>query len=83
MTAVVRCKFAVNRVTDCRFEGYIQSTVRMGPVYSDDENSTNKKFWDSTPSGLLELTVTNNSLDRLVPGDEYYVDLIPAVKQGS
>lgn len=42
--------------------GYVEMrTVKMSPVYSQDKNSENGKFWDASPSGSLQLGTVNFS----------------------
>ena len=51
--------------------------VSMHPVYSDSEE--NKTFSDATPSGSVQLTVSNkNAWGFFVTGKEYYLDFTPA-----
>lgn len=54
-------------------------TVKLSPVYSSEEGTENKKFWDATPSGSMELGVINQEAwKHFVLGGEYYVDFVPA-----
>lgn len=72
---MVRAKFRVFGKVD---QGYCVK-VQMAPVYSDDPNSENKKFWDATPSGSLELYISNKPAADLFEQDkEYYVDFTKA-----
>ena len=41
---------------------------------SPNINPENKAFWDSTPSGTIELLISNEKAWTFVPGQEYYVD---------
>ena len=53
-------------------------TVVLHPVYSDDPNSENKKFWDASPSGEIRLGTVNPDAWRAFELDkEYYVDFTP------
>lgn len=53
--------------------------VKMLPVYSEDPNHENKKFWDATPSGDITMYITNPAaVDQFEAGKEYYVDFTPA-----
>lgn len=36
-------------------------TVILHPVYSDDPNSENKKFWEASPSGEIKLGTVNQA----------------------
>jgi hypothetical protein len=46
----------------------------MAPVFDDTEpGSENYRFTKATPSGRVELTVTNPAaLEQFQPGDEFY-----------
>lgn len=68
-----RCKFRCESVTD---HGTAKSVV-MHPVYSSDPNHENKKFWDASPGGKLDLTWINPNVG-FKPGQEYYLDITPA-----
>jgi hypothetical protein len=48
---------------------------RFNPVVGDSEE--NKKFFNSTPSGLLELQAVRDDLFEL--GKEYYLDFSPFI----
>lgn len=68
---MVRAKFYVNAITQ-----YAGGTVKveLWPVYSQDENHENKKFWDATPSGKIEMSIKGEAAQRFIVGQEYYVD---------
>lgn len=72
---MVRAKFRVNSLT--QYENAV--SVFLEPVYSDDPESENKKFWDYTPSGKIELQTTNlEAAKQFEVAKEYYVDFTPA-----
>ncbi len=49
-------------------------TLEFNPVYSSDPAHENKKFWDATPSGKIELGMVNQkAVDQFELGKEYYV----------
>lgn len=54
-------------------EPYILYSAVMTPVYSDNPESENKKFWDYTPSGRLEFGMIKEGLFQV--GKEYYLDI--------
>lgn len=54
------------------------TTWRFTPVYSMDPDSENKKFWDATPSGSLELGSTSLPDGHFVIGKSYYLDITEA-----
>jgi dihydrodipicolinate reductase len=68
----VRAKFKVNSVQENE-DGSKQ--VSMSPVTSGSEE--NKSFWEATPSGSIELYITNPdaSFDE---GSDYFVDFTKA-----
>ncbi len=71
----VRAKFVV---LDARNDGYSE-TVSMIPVYSTDPEHENKKFWDATPSGKLDLYIQNPAAFGIFhQGQEYYLDFTKA-----
>lgn len=49
------------------------------PVYSNVEGSENRKFWDSSPSGRIELGTVNPEAWKCFSLDkEYYIDFTEA-----
>ena len=69
-----RCKMHVDHVTD---SGY-QEKVEFVCEY-DASNPEDKAFAESTPSGMLEICVTNKALKgSWKPGDRVYIDITPA-----
>lgn len=79
--ATVRAKFAVTQVSRSLYQGgkMVAKTVHMTPVYSTDPEHENKKFWDATPNGKLEMTVANEDvLGVFDVGREFYIDFTPA-----
>lgn len=74
--ATVRAKCRVNSIT---LHTHGQTDVRMTPVYSQDPNHENKKFWDATPSGEIALNITKpEAAQAFEVGVEYYVDFTKA-----
>ena len=68
-----RCKFIVGSVTHFDEE---HRQIKMYPVAGGSEE--NRKFWEYTPSGLLDLSISNpNALKGITPGQEFYIDLTP------
>lgn len=78
MPTLIKAKVTVTDVIENDFgAGKYSEQVRMQPVYSDSEE--NKSYSDATPSGSIELTITNKSAwGFFVAGREYYVDFTPA-----
>jgi hypothetical protein len=71
---MVRAKFKV----DSKDTGE-SGLVVLNPVYSTDPNHENKSFWDATPSGKIELWISNpNAFKQFEAGKEYYVDFTQA-----
>lgn len=67
----VRAKFSVsNRLKD----DYGNQIIRLYAVW-DDGIEENKRFAQSTPSGMIELTITNPpAAEFFTPGKQIYVD---------
>lgn len=68
-----RCKFQVEKVTkySSSYEQVTLNTVHGG-------SAENERFAAATPSGKLEITVTNTAvIGKIIPGAYYYVDLVP------
>lgn len=55
-------------------------TIVLSPVYGNvDASEENKKFWQYTPSGRIELgTVNPTAWKQFELGKEYYIDFTPA-----
>lgn len=52
--------------------------VFLTPVYSADPLSENKAFWDATPSGSIDMYITNELAFGVFQGGScYYVEFIP------
>jgi hypothetical protein len=51
-------------------------SVRLNPVYAGQNASEeDKAFWDATPNGSIELTITNPAAaETFELGETYYVD---------
>jgi hypothetical protein len=81
MSSTKRCKFEVQSITN---QGEYTHAV-MVPVMCDKTGEynvpeENKRFWEATPCGMLELSVTNESFADVKEGDVFYLDLIPVDK---
>ncbi|GAB3303797.1 hypothetical protein [Hymenobacter tenuis] len=67
----VKAKFQVTTI-ETNENGYTQ--IGMAPVYSDDPNHENKKYWNATPAGTIFLGVSNEqAFAGYATGDEVYV----------
>jgi len=54
-------------------------TIKLRPVYSQDVNSENGKFYKQTPGGEISLsTVNEEAAAQFEVGKEMYVDFRPA-----
>lgn len=64
-----------------RVTGINGNNVRLDAVEGDTDE--NKNFWEATPSGTIELYITNEkALDQLEEGEEYYVNFNKARSKG-
>lgn len=75
---MVRAKFLVVSVEPNSADGETTSkTVRLRPVHND--SAENRAFWEATPAGHMEMTITNPlAFDQFLPGQSYYIDFTPA-----
>jgi len=75
----MRAKFYVETITrNARFAG---AEIILLPVGKDTQE--NRYFWQNTPGGKIDLTITNpQAVDSLELGKEYYVDFSPVVTDG-
>lgn len=74
----VRAKFKVQEVTRFAPAGTERSgrVVLTAVTSGSDENKT---FWKYTPSGRIEMQITNaDALNVFTEGDEFYVDFTNA-----
>lgn len=76
----VRAKFTVQSIErQLSYQGKEVHTVKMAPVYSNDPESENRKFWEASPSGSLQLGMVNaEAVNQFELGKEYYLDFTPA-----
>lgn len=73
----VRAKFKVT--TKAPAAGGVVGAIGLSPVYSTDPNHENKTFWDATPSGKVELYISNPVAFAQFDLDaEYYIDFTKA-----
>lgn len=74
---MTRCLFTVNDVLLRQdAEGQITSQiVKLNPSYVSDPGNPNHAFWKATPTGNLEMTITNPAVfGFFVPGRSYFLD---------
>lgn len=75
----VRAKFKVDAIEMSKSGVDTIGTVKLSPVYSNDPESENAKFFKWTPSGRIELgVIRQETLERFPLGHEFYVDFTPA-----
>lgn len=75
MAEQTRALFVVNEVLERKDKdgGTMGVVVRMTPSY---ETGTNKAFWEATPTGTLEMQITNPAVfDFFRPGRKYWLDV--------
>ena len=76
-----RCKMKLVSISGGHYNDSKGRSVTLVPVTSGSEE--NKKFFDATPSGKLELTISSTAaeslgLDAGKISSEFYVDITPA-----
>lgn len=72
-----RAKFKCNHVTN--FGEYENASLHA--VYAGDKNEEDNQFSKATPSGSLEITISNPAaIGFFKPGKDYYLDIseVPA-----
>lgn len=80
---MLRLKMVVNTVKRSADQsGDTQAEeITLSAVYSDKEGSANKQWSKWTPCGQMGFTVNNPAaFGKVLPGQFYYVDLIPTDK---
>lgn len=73
----MRCKMVATQISSNEYAHGKMHDVKLSAVYSEEEGSENKTYWEATPCGSLDLTNLKN-LPEIKVGKEYYVDLILA-----
>ena len=79
----VRAKFFVTAINHAATPGPDPyATIILMPVfgsYADGDNETNKSWSKYTPSGKIEMSVTNPAaIEQFEQGKAYFVDFTPA-----
>ena len=76
-----RAKFQVLDVLYREHEGVKNSIlVKMYAVQATNEE--NKSFWKYTPSGNIEMTISNpDTFELFKPGKEFYIDFTEVPKE--
>lgn len=71
----VRCKFRCDSVsTQLSYaNGPLLHSAAFSPVYSSEPNHENKRFWDATPNGSLQVGTIKEMPFEV--GKEYYLDI--------
>ena len=70
----MRAMFTVNDVLERKgADGSVMSQiVRLNPVYENNPDHPNYKFWKATPTGSMEMTINNPAaFDFFVSGRKY------------
>lgn len=47
-------------------------TIKLSPIYSNDPKSPNYSWSKATPSGAIDLTITNLEA-KFIPGNSYFI----------
>lgn len=78
----MRAKFQVQRVEPYHLKDGSQTSehVVLSPVFKDkDLEGENTKFWNATPSGQIDLYLSNpDAFGQLEKGKQFYVDFTAA-----
>lgn len=72
--ATMRGKFRVDSINKTEHA----EQLKLSAVYGNSTNAEDNTYSAATPSGTIEMTVTNKALwGTLKPGDRFYVDFVP------
>lgn len=74
----LRAKFQVEHVVDYGSYDKVHPNkkVKLNAVYSHDKNTEDNQFSAATPSGTLEMMISNpNATEFFKPGKKYYLDI--------
>lgn len=78
MSQKVRCKVACSYVNT---ESKESTSLVFSAVYSGSKE--NEEFFKYTPALSLQISCANNEATKMFkPGNEYYLDITPAEKEG-
>ena len=68
------------KCTDVKQTSNDSYAITLHPVYSEDPNSENAKFYSATPGGFISLQVVNTEAAKAFEVEkEYYVEFTPAL----
>lgn len=74
---MTRAKFKCVSITELEGKHF---NIVFSPVI--DNNPENKIFWEATPNGRLEIGwVSKEVAKQFIPGEEYFLDIIPTIPQ--
>lgn len=69
-------KFRCDGKSIQEYKGGVSRSVNFNPVYDSDPNSENGKFYQSTPSGRLELGGVSEAVyNAFEPGKHYFLTI--------
>ena len=74
---MTRCKMTCSQVTEFKDkdEKTVSVNVSLYPVYASDPESPNHAFWKATPSGRVDLYISNpEAFGAFESGKAYFVD---------
>lgn len=72
--ATMRGKFQVESINKTEHS----EQLKLRAVYGGGTNAEDNTYSAATPTGTIEMTVTNKALwGKLNPGDRFYVDFVP------
>jgi len=78
MRGILRAKMQVTAVLRSPWGNSRDENVQLSAVYSNDPNSENYEWSKATPSGTLQLLISNpGAQGKLKMGQQFYVDLVP------
>jgi len=81
---MTRALFTVNDVLERKDADGVPTAqiVKMNPSYVSNPDNPNHAFWKATPTGNLEMTISNPAVfGFFVPQRSYWLDFTPVEKE--
>lgn len=79
MDTIMRAKFQVSSVLPNPWGDHNMESFIASAVYSDDPSNPNHQWSQATPSGTLQLLISNPAAQgKLKVGQQFFIDLIAA-----
>jgi hypothetical protein len=78
MSKTTRAKFTVQAKLPNLHSNGIGGRIVLAAVTGKEGEAENKTFWEATPSGLIDMHITNQSaFDSFRQNQQFYIDFTP------